>query len=182
MNIWVNHVATWCFWTRRNGYRAPSTAQKIKFPIKDFFSKCDRIRSFPRMWSHMLKKSLMKNFIFYAVLSMLCFVNLIFILRNLYKYSTNWRKSESEVLLPHLSTIIQTSWSKVKRSRLLPTICAGKKRRYSLVEVDRDKQFTRTTTGSIKRYLNLILRLWLWSEAYLEPSQTYAMGLFRENS
>ena len=30
----------------------------MKFAIKDFFSKCDQIRSFPRIWSHLLKKSL----------------------------------------------------------------------------------------------------------------------------
>ena len=43
------------------------TAQKMKFSIKDFFSKCDQIRSFLRIWSHLLKKSVMENFIFYAV-------------------------------------------------------------------------------------------------------------------
>ena len=32
----------------------------MKFSIKDFFSKCDQIR----IWSHLLKKSLMENFIF----------------------------------------------------------------------------------------------------------------------
>ena len=35
--------------------------------MKDFFSKCDQIRSFLRIWSHLLKKSLMENFIFCAV-------------------------------------------------------------------------------------------------------------------
>ena len=40
------------------------TAQKMKFSIKDFFSKCDKIRIFLRIWSHVLKKSLMENFIF----------------------------------------------------------------------------------------------------------------------
>ena len=44
------------------------TAQKIKFFIKDFFSKCDQIRSFLRIWSHILKKSLIENFIFCLVL------------------------------------------------------------------------------------------------------------------
>ena len=44
------------------------TAQKIKFSIKDLFRKCDQIRSFLRVWSHFLKKSLMKNFILCAVL------------------------------------------------------------------------------------------------------------------
>ena len=32
----------------------------MKFSIKDFFSKCDEIRSFLRDWSHLLKKSLKK--------------------------------------------------------------------------------------------------------------------------
>ena len=39
------------------------TAQK-KFSIKDFFSKCDQILRKLRIWSHLLKKSLMENFIF----------------------------------------------------------------------------------------------------------------------
>ena len=43
------------------------TAKKIKFFIKDFFSKCDQFRSFLWIWSHLLKKSLMENFDFCAV-------------------------------------------------------------------------------------------------------------------
>ena len=39
----------------------------MKFPIKDFFGKCDQIRSFLRIWLHLLKKSLMENFDFCAV-------------------------------------------------------------------------------------------------------------------
>ena len=39
----------------------------MKFSIKDFFSKCDLIGRKLRIWSHLLKKSLMKNFIFCAV-------------------------------------------------------------------------------------------------------------------
>ena len=46
----------------------PYTAQKMKFSIKDFFSKCDQIRSSLRIWSHLPKKSLMENFIFCAVI------------------------------------------------------------------------------------------------------------------
>ena len=46
---------------------AALTAKKMKFPIKDFFSKCDQIRRNLRIWSHLLKKSLMENFIFCAV-------------------------------------------------------------------------------------------------------------------
>ena len=42
------------------------TARKMKFPTKDFFSRCDQIRSFLRIWSHFLNKSLIENFIFCA--------------------------------------------------------------------------------------------------------------------
>ena len=41
-----------------------NTAQKIKFSIKDFFSKCNQNRRKLRIWSHLLKKSLMENFFF----------------------------------------------------------------------------------------------------------------------
>ena len=37
---------------------------KKRFSIKDFFSKCDQIHRKLRIWSHLLKKSLMENFIF----------------------------------------------------------------------------------------------------------------------
>ena len=42
-------------------------SQKMKFPMKDFFSKCDQIHSFLGIRSHLLKKSLMGNFIFCLV-------------------------------------------------------------------------------------------------------------------
>ena len=38
--------------------------------IEDFFNKCDEIRIFLRIWSHLLKKSFMKIFIFCAILSL----------------------------------------------------------------------------------------------------------------
>ena len=47
--------------------RLTITAQKMKFSIKDFFSKFDQIHSFLRIWSHLLKKSVMENFNFRAV-------------------------------------------------------------------------------------------------------------------
>ena len=43
------------------------TAQKMKFFIKDFFSKGGQIRSFLRFWTHLPKKFLMENFIFCAL-------------------------------------------------------------------------------------------------------------------
>ena len=36
----------------------------MKFFVKNFFSKCDQIHRKLRIWSHLLKKSLMEHFIF----------------------------------------------------------------------------------------------------------------------
>ena len=52
----------------RHKYGVLFIAQRMKFSIKDFFSKCVQIRRKLRIWSHLLEKSLMENFIFYAVL------------------------------------------------------------------------------------------------------------------
>ena len=42
-------------------------SQFKRYSIKDFFSKCDQIRSFLLIWLHLLKTFLMENFIFCAV-------------------------------------------------------------------------------------------------------------------
>ena len=39
----------------------------MKFSIKDFFRKCDQIRNFLGIWSYLLKKIFMENFMFSAV-------------------------------------------------------------------------------------------------------------------
>ena len=44
-----------------------TAAQKMKFSIKDFFSKCNQIYRKLLAWSHLLQKSLIGNFIFCAV-------------------------------------------------------------------------------------------------------------------
>ena len=46
---------------------APKCCTKMKFSIWNVFSKCDQIRRKPRIWSHLLKKSLLENLIFCAV-------------------------------------------------------------------------------------------------------------------
>ena len=50
------------------------TAQKLKFSVKDLFSKCDQILRKLRIWSHLLKKSLMENFSFCAVNAVQCII------------------------------------------------------------------------------------------------------------
>ena len=60
-------------------HRSPNTllrslifiAQKMKFSIKDFLSKCDQISGFLRICSHLPRKSLAENFIFCAVIKVL---------------------------------------------------------------------------------------------------------------
>ena len=48
----------------------------MTFSIKDFFSKYDQIRRKLRIWSHLLKKSLMENFIFVQ-----CSIRILILLR-----------------------------------------------------------------------------------------------------
>ena len=64
-------TVSFCFWVRYQmdtiSIISMITAQKMKFSITDFFSKCDQIRTFLQNWLHLLKKSLMENFIFCAV-------------------------------------------------------------------------------------------------------------------
>ena len=62
---------------------AATTLHKKRLSTKDFFSKCEQIRSFLWIWSHLLKKSLMENLIFCAVpiiFNSLELYNLIFII------------------------------------------------------------------------------------------------------
>ena len=60
---WNSHI--FFIWITKGVAASPSqAAHKMKFFIKDFFSKYDQIRSFLRIWSYLLKKSLMENFIF----------------------------------------------------------------------------------------------------------------------
>ena len=45
----------------------------MKFSIKNFFSKCDQVRGKLRIWSYLLKISLMENFISCVLISILYF-------------------------------------------------------------------------------------------------------------
>ena len=69
------------------------TAQKMKFSIKDIFIKCGQICRKLLIWSHLLNKSLMENFIFCAVIH--CFErekSKIFQSLNVTE-AENWRKA-----------------------------------------------------------------------------------------
>ena len=48
------------------GGKSWQPTQKMKFSIKDFFSKCEQIRRELQIWSHLLKKSLLEKLIFCA--------------------------------------------------------------------------------------------------------------------
>ena len=54
------------------GWYRSYSAEKMKFSIKDFSSKCDQIRRKLEIWSHLLDKSLMENLIFCTVLYLSC--------------------------------------------------------------------------------------------------------------
>ena len=69
------------------------TAQKMKLSIKDFFSKCDQIRSFLWIWSDLLKKSFIENFIF------LCSVHSWVFPADNYMFKVNARNSRTRYQL-----------------------------------------------------------------------------------
>ena len=75
---------------------------KNEFSIKDLFSECDQIRRKLRIWSHLLQKSLMKNFISCAVLKCWCWRIYVFECRAktpyqiFFRFSTvSWAHSQS---------------------------------------------------------------------------------------
>ena len=76
------------------------TAQKLKSSIKDFFSKCDQIRRKLRIWSHLLKKSLVENFLFCAVLDICIFIlGITNTLEKLLKKTLPSRKFQNKYIL-----------------------------------------------------------------------------------
>ena len=79
------------FWTIRyrpfipeipENYTSQKNYTKTMFSVKDFFNKCDQMRSFLRIRSYLLKKSLMENFIFCAVKVKRIFLSSIFRFRS----------------------------------------------------------------------------------------------------
>ena len=86
----------------------------MKFFINGFFSKCDQIRSFLRIWSHLLNKSLMENFIFYAVIT-----SELFVLTEIQPYQLKYSAIGLEVVLLQVDLNqkripIQFPWAKLK--------------------------------------------------------------------
>ena len=88
------------------------TAQKMRFSIKDFFSKYGQIRRKLRIWSHSLKRSLMENFIFCAVL-MLGWVKVLAAKKE--KYDTEFKlnfTTQNDGFLTHKKFAKATSYLK----------------------------------------------------------------------
>ena len=59
----INKLITISSWQNQDNLH-----KKMKFSMKDFSSKCDQIHRKHVIWTHLLEKSLMENFIFCAVI------------------------------------------------------------------------------------------------------------------
>ena len=59
-------------------------AQKMKFAIKNFVSKCNQIRNFLRIWSHLLKKYLVENFILCVLIYIYIYICIYIYMYNIY--------------------------------------------------------------------------------------------------
>ena len=89
------------------------TAQKMKFSIKDFFSNCHQVLW---IWSNLLEKSLMKNFIFCAFIYFILFRKEHFII--IYVMVINakivgwkWIPVVRTLLTTVMSALFSISWS-----------------------------------------------------------------------
>ena len=104
---------TWKFFLKIKLKCCYCTAKKMKFSIMDFFSKCDQISSLLRIWSHLLKKYLMENFIFCAVLDLLS-VKEIELSNNFAKKRLDQYEFEKILLCLHIHRwkILMISWTK----------------------------------------------------------------------
>ena len=75
----------------------------MKFSIKNFFSKCDHICSFRHIWSHLLKKFLMEQLIFFAVKAENLITQLFIIFKLLYMFIVNLYHKKIEINLTWLN-------------------------------------------------------------------------------
>ena len=78
------------FWTTSLCLR--KNCKKMKFSVQDSFNKYEEICSFLRIWSHLLKKSLMKNFSF-------CAVKMVFTVFQKILFKLDWWKTLSNIYL-----------------------------------------------------------------------------------
>ena len=88
----------------------------MKFSIKDFFSKYYQIRRKLRIWSHLLKKSLMENFIFCAVSGALLWILRVFWEQLLCRKRERLSLLNLPFFLPFLSQYVKISSKLGERS------------------------------------------------------------------
>ena len=69
---------------------------KNEFSINDFFSKCDQIRRILQIWSHLLKKFFMENFISSALNLKLTSQGIL----HYYSWSVDLSESFSQLIMP----------------------------------------------------------------------------------
>ena len=87
--------------------------KKMKVFIKDFFINCDKICSFLWIWSHLLKKSLIGNFIFCAVQETFLSTQLQAVICMIRLQSVQVEKSQENIILckPSLSLFYEKKCS-----------------------------------------------------------------------
>ena len=99
-------------------FRSNGTAQKMKFYIEDFYSKCDQIRSFLKkpLIPQLLKKSLMENFIFCAVRSFYPHIESFLVLQIFFPFAGNFSIDRWQNYLTHFSPMhpFSTPWKHQK--------------------------------------------------------------------
>ena len=121
--------------------------KKMKFPIKEFFSKCDQIRSFLRIWSHLLKKSLIEKFIILCIKFQ--------ILKKIWSWKAHWGNSMINKVDQYFNQLVHYPSTKFITSKLqLYSLCG-----YGLFKEEVAHSWSNTYTLFIKGYLNKSFQL-----------------------
>ena len=155
-----------------------STAQKMKFSIKDFFSKCDQIRRKLRISSHLLKKSLMENFIFCVVMcAWQLDIHVIFfkvsLLASNYLEHLNYWMAKNVGITPHnmlgfffsnlnRHSILQLLFLKEDDQIINSTLCDMENNRWNLLPCLPSSTFVIILTPKIRSFFKFAwLRIWI---------------------
>ena len=144
----------------------------MKFSITDFFSKCDQIRSFLRIWSHLLKKSVMENFIFCAVHQSWLFSNSVINMP-----FSKWKGNDAKITSFHSKTwvkicqipkkllndhFITVIIQKVIRTKLVKSWRAYVRKKNKMIKMQHNTLYTLTEKWFEYKFYENVLLSGLW--------------------
>ena len=144
----------------------------MEFSITDFFSKCDQIRRKLRIWSHLLKKSVMENFIFCSVHQSWLFSNSVINMP-----FSKWKENDAKITSFHSKTwvkicqipkkllndhFITVIIQKVIRTKLVKSWRAYVRKKNKMIKMQHNTLYTLTKKWFDYKFYENVLLSGLW--------------------